>query len=472
MASLATRAEAQSGGAYFLGREASQNWRSPTQRLVRRVSLGMSATEAAIARQLGYNGYLERQLNYEAIDDSGVDRVVASRWPETTWTSQQIYNSERYFECYLAMVEPTLYRAVYSRRQLYERMVEFWYDHFNVHPDKPTSLLALPYLRDAIRRHAMGNFHVLLRATAFSPAMLSYLDNDANYAFAPNINYVRELHELHTVSSTGGYTGTDLRQAALVFTGWTWEWRRNHPNSGRFYYNHDLHAPGDKVVMGLRIPAGARDEGEKLLQFLAFHPKTAEFIATKLCRWFLGYDPPASVVTAAKEAFTNSRGDIRSVLRVILAEPNVVASKPKYKRPYHFMMSALRALRTRTYRFSHLHFGFLGNAGQIPFNWDMPDGYPDRFGFWAPAVRPRIDFALSLCSGYIDGLETNFPQIHGTDPDPQKVVTQLNATIFGGEMSNADRDALFQYLDTGDLTEERLRSAVALCLASPSFQWY
>ena len=69
-------------------------------------------------------------------------------------------------------------RAVYSERQLYEQMVDFWFNHFNVFAGKGVDRWMLTsYERDAIRPHAMGKFRDLLEATAKSPAMLFYLDN-------------------------------------------------------------------------------------------------------------------------------------------------------------------------------------------------------------------------------------------------------------------------------------------------------
>jgi len=71
-----------------------------------------------------------------------------------------------------------LLRAIYSERQLFEVMVDFWFNHFNVFAQKgPVNYMVTSYERDVIRPHAMGKFSDLLYATAKSPAMLFYLDN-------------------------------------------------------------------------------------------------------------------------------------------------------------------------------------------------------------------------------------------------------------------------------------------------------
>src|SRR5437762_4901235 len=69
-------------------------------------------------------------------------------------------------------------RAALSERQLYEVMVDFWTNHFNVYFPKGADRFLTPdYIEHTIRPRAMGKFQDLLIATARSPAMLFYLDN-------------------------------------------------------------------------------------------------------------------------------------------------------------------------------------------------------------------------------------------------------------------------------------------------------
>ena len=69
---------------------------------------------------------------------------------------------------YGRLLEQTLwariYRAAYSERGLYERMVEFWTDHLNV----PIPDLLVDKIiddREVVRKHALGRFGDLLRAS-------------------------------------------------------------------------------------------------------------------------------------------------------------------------------------------------------------------------------------------------------------------------------------------------------------------
>src|SRR5262249_51671242 len=71
-----------------------------------------------------------------------------------------------------------LLRAVYSDRQLYEVMVDFWENHFSIFANKDDDRYLLTgFDRETIRPFALGRFRDLLGATAHSPAMLFYLDN-------------------------------------------------------------------------------------------------------------------------------------------------------------------------------------------------------------------------------------------------------------------------------------------------------
>src|SRR3989442_15508991 len=69
-------------------------------------------------------------------------------------------------------------RAALSERQLYEVMVDFWTNHFNVYAAKGADRSLTPdYIEHTIRPRAMGKFEDLLIATAKSPSTLFSLDN-------------------------------------------------------------------------------------------------------------------------------------------------------------------------------------------------------------------------------------------------------------------------------------------------------
>ena len=197
-------------------------------------------------------------------------------------------------------------------------MVEFWTDHFNISVQKGDCwFLKIVDDREVIREHALGNFRELLGASAHSPAMLVYLDNQENHKDAPNENYARELMELHTLGLSGGYTQSDVMELARCLTGWR---VKEHFWKGKLKFEPDFHAPGPKTVLGHTIQPGGETELEQVLDILANHPSTARTIATKLARRFLADDPPPGIVDKASLVFQETSGDIKAVLRVIILE--------------------------------------------------------------------------------------------------------------------------------------------------------
>src|SRR5258708_32317781 len=95
-----------------------------------------------------------------------------------------------------------------------------------------------------------------------------------------NENYARELMELHTLGVDGGYTQKDIVEVARCFTGWT---IRQPALGGSFEFNGRVHDQGEKVVLGVAIPAGGGiEDGERVLDILASHPSSARFISLKL----------------------------------------------------------------------------------------------------------------------------------------------------------------------------------------------
>ena len=290
---------------------------------------------------------------------------------------------------YRDLAEAKMLRAIYSNRQLEEQLDDFWYNHFNVFVDKGADrYLVTEYERDAIRPHVLGKFRDLLEATAKSPAMLFYLDNWQSVGpNAPqprgqgnkakrglNENYGRELMELHTLGVDGGYTQKDVTEVARCFTGWT----INQPQrGGKFVFNPRLHDNGEKVVLGVTIPAGGGEsDGEKVLDILAHHPATAHFISKKLAMRFVADDPPAALVDRMADTFLKTDGDIRQVMLTMIDSKefwSVGAYRSKVKSPLEMVASAVRAMN------GNVDFAFrAGEPGGAVGRAALPQARADR----------------------------------------------------------------------------------------------
>jgi uncharacterized protein (DUF1800 family) len=241
-----------------------------------------------------------------------------------------------------------LIRKVYSRRQLREKMVYFWDNHFNTNyrtHNKGQYELAE---NEAFRTNAFGKFLDLLMASAKSSAMMIYLNTDVNRKENPNENYARELQELHTLGvdvngNPNGYTQADIVEAAKAFTGWT---TLNVARPG-FQFIAGRHSPGSKQFLGQSVSAGGVGDGEQVLAIASRHPSTAAHLAKKLCVYFVNDRPSASLLNEVASVFTDSGGDIRKVLIAILTSQdfnNVANYRGLVKTPLEFVAGLHRNL--------------------------------------------------------------------------------------------------------------------------------
>ncbi|MDQ1648918.1 MAG: hypothetical protein QOG60_975, partial [Frankiaceae bacterium] len=105
----------------------------PVWHLLRRATFGPTPALVAEVRAIGAAAWLNQQLNPAAIDDSACDAYL-TRYPSLPMTTMQIragypkYSGGPMME----LGRATLARALFSKRQLFEVMVEFWSNHFNV----------------------------------------------------------------------------------------------------------------------------------------------------------------------------------------------------------------------------------------------------------------------------------------------------------------------------------------------------
>lgn len=353
-----------------------------------------------------------------------------------------------------------LLRAVYSERQLNEMVVDFWENHFSIYGQKDaTRWMLTAFDRETIRPFAMGRFRDLLGATAHSPAMLFYLDNwqssllreypatkDKPYRKSGGINenYARELMELHTLGVDGGYTQKDVQEVARCFTGWG---IRKPNEDGLFVYNPNAHDNGEKIVLGIKIPAGGGiSDGERVLDILAKRPATAKFIATKMARRFLGDDPPALVVDKAAKAFLASDGSIKEMLKSIVLSPAFSSTanyRTKVKTPFEFVASSLRITNAET-NADRPVLDWITRMGQPVYGRITPDGYPDMSSEWLSNndLIARFNFATALSMNQIKGTTVDPAKLTGSGPDPSKTADAVAKALIIGEVSEKTRTAL------------------------------
>jgi len=427
---------------------------------LKRTSFGAHRDELAMIQSMGVEAYLERQLEPAGIDDGDLDTTLQTLFPLTTQNPAQLISGfpDNIADVALQMISATQYRQIFSKRQLYEVMVEFWSDHFNIHLVNGLGPTLKPADdRQVIRSHALGNFRDLLHASAKSPAMLFYLDNYANQASAPNENYARELMELHTLGVDGGYSEADVKEVARCFTGWAIRFPGDPGGDyGTFVFSPAVHDDNAKLVLGNTISAGGgQTDGEQVLDLLAAHPSTATFIATKLCRRFISDTPDQASIDSVAAAFTQSNGDIKTSLRALFAI-NAFRNSADLKicRPAEYLAGLIRALAPDTpYPTDNGQLFYFAQLimGQLPFYWPTPDGYPDEQSYWASTGgllnRWRLSF-LSLANliPEIDVIQLDYVSMLNGADTLATVTDAVTNGILMRPLSAADRDHVLAWL--------------------------
>ncbi|HUP93045.1 MAG TPA: DUF1800 domain-containing protein [Solimonas sp.] len=399
---------------------------NPDLHLLRRISFGPVAQELARVREIGRAAYIDEQL---ALVDDPSDLTAAALYPHIVANAAAIYADSGagfYIDLHIAHLQSAMiHRAIFSKAQLHEVMTDFWNDHLNTYVRKNPIPLKLCFDRDVIRPNALGNFKTLLRAAVHHPEMLHYLDNWISTRDAINENYARELLELHTLGKDGGYTEADMKALARILTGLTYApdpfaALSTGLDYGSAHFVAELHDTNEKTFLGEYFRAGGgAEEIDRALELILEHPGTARFIARKLCARFVADPPPAELTARVAETFTATGGDIRAMLGTLLGSPEFAASAgAKLKRPLPAMIGAARACGINTYDYAvnadifgvallggGVIFQSLAAAGQQPFGWVPPNGFPDTEAYWSNtnSLLHQQKFAVRLAETFSFG---------------------------------------------------------------------
>jgi uncharacterized protein (DUF1800 family) len=432
--------------------------------IANRLSFGATLEQIEQINDRGIDVYIEKQLNPNAIEQSalvqshvkGLDTLNMTviehfRRYDPAWHIKQkgrLLNDREQIELReqreilrKEAIQAHLVEAIFSTRQLQEVMVNFWFNHFNVHFAKSVVDSAMTDYVNSIRIHALGDFTDLLKTVARHPAMLLYLDNEVNTDpnslgargrfNGLNENYARELLELHTLGINGGYTQDDIVDLARIFTGWSLDRYGDRGNDKGFYFYRDRHDYNDKVFLGHTIKGNGMAEGEEALDILASHPSTARFISYKLARYFVTDLPPESLIEKLTAKFLDSQGNIREILKTLFYSSEFNDTQyynQKFKTPFQYVVSLVRIAEINNPNF-RLIKGMLGNLAMPVFGCSTPNGYPDTQEAWLnpDAILHRVSFASGIANGVLD--RKNPPNISKISTILNKIISPKNKEI-------------------------------------------
>jgi len=363
-----------------------------------------------------------------------------------------------------------LYRMLFGLDPLTERLALMWHSHFATSNLKVDSLAAMRRQNQLFRQHARAPFAELLFAVMHDPALLDWLDASSNRKGHPNENLARESMELFTLG-IGHYSEDDVREAARALTGWS-------TKTGSFRLDERFHDDGEKTILGR---SGTFD-GDAFVQILLEHSATAQRVAWRISREFLGEgaiaaDDLAELAAGMRERDLEVGWAVETVLRsrAFFAEANLGAC---ISAPVQFVVGAARALEMFDRPPSTLLLAeWSARLGQDLF-------YPPNVGGWtggrhwlsSRTVIGRTNFALALVGGALThpsqpldafALARKYRRVNSAG----NAFEFYDDLLLGGRLDPATRETILRVAgQNSDSQDETLRQAVAMLLARPEAQ--
>jgi len=442
--------------------EAESFW---TEHLLRRAGFGYNPAELEYYKHRGYERTLSELLEPDKVDNSKLDSAVEMQQFDFT----RLDDLKRWW----------IYRMAYTQRPLEEKMALFWHGHFATSNRKVNNPYSM-YMQNLIfRKSGMGNFHDLLLSVSKDPAMIVWLDNQQNRKGKPNENYAREVMELFSLG-IGNYTEADIKEGARAFTGW-----QTKPDG--FFFNAKDHDSGDKNFLSER----GNFNGDDIIAILSRKPATANFLATKMCKFFVADNPSEDIVSDTAKAYKPNGNNIRNMLETIFTHPQFLSKESyhaKIKSPTELVIGTIKGLQI-TKLDSDLP-NQMSRMGQSLFEpptvkgwdggqaWVSTDLMMERFNFATRVTQEKFD----SIKGYITPSALVANQGLKTTND---AVNYLLNLLVDNDVPESTRDELTKYASKDNsgktfdlvsdniddkLIDSKLRGLVHIIMTLPTYQ--
>jgi len=297
--------------------------------LLRRAGFGATPEEISTYTSLGFNGAVDRLLNYQQVPDDAMESRLNAL--HLDFSSPQ--NQQQWW----------LLRMTWTQRPLLEKMTLFWHGVLTSSYHKVGGRNAYTRMitqNNFLRTHAFDTFDNILLGITADPAMLFYLDLTKSTKKAPNENYARELMELFTLG-LGHYTQQDVYNAAAALTGW--HVIGSTPTSHYLLRDHNTLT---KTYLGQTGNFDYKD----VIRILVNHPATPWFICRKLFTFFVYENPTNDELSPLVDTYVKSGHNMGAVMRTLLLSPQFSSAKAyrsRLKSPTEFVAGAYRALNVQ-----------------------------------------------------------------------------------------------------------------------------
>lgn len=439
--------------------------RDAAAHLLRRAGFAGTLDEIDRLTALGREGAVDYLLNYEQIDDSAMERSL-----------------ERYIQTQnlnLTQFRPIqiwwLYRMIYTKRPLLEKMTLFWHGHFATAIKKVALAPLMLQQNQTLRRLALGSFETLTLEVAKDPAMILWLDNNTNIKGAPNENFARELFELFTlgirdpITGQPAYTEKDIKEAARAFTGWT-------IRRGQFYFNASQHDDGEKTVLGKT----GNWNGDDVVRFACAERSTGRFIAKKLWEFFAYSHPEPAIIEALSDVYFASNYSIKAVMRALFLREEFYSERARFaviKSPVELVVGAIRQLQADVSL--RALPGLLSLMEQDLFNPPDVSGWDGGLKWINTATMlVRYNFANLLATARGGNTGTFSPErllANKSFQTPEQLVEYLLQVLGPLYVPDVTKRLFVEYLAEGGFQlnaqiDNKVRGLVHLMMALPHYQ--
>ena len=297
---------------------------SQTGHLLRRAGFGATSSELQMYSGLGFNGAVDRLLNYSQVPDDDLENRLKT--PNLNLNSPA--DQQRWW----------LLRMARTQRPLLEKMTLFWHGVLTSSFRKvggKKNYVRMIIQNQFLRGHAFDTFDNILLGITGDPAMLFYLDLTKSRKNAPNENYARELMELFTLG-LGHYTQQDVYEGAAALTGW-------HVKGLSSHYNPLDHNNLTKHYLGHTGNLDYKD----VVHILTNHPATPWFISRKLFTFFVYENPSTDDLKPLVDTYVESGHNMGAVMHTLLLSPQFSSTKAyrsRLKSPVEFTVGAYRSM--------------------------------------------------------------------------------------------------------------------------------
>jgi uncharacterized protein (DUF1800 family) len=471
-------------------------------RVLARMTYGPTATSVAELAKRGLASWVTDQLNPKKTESTKLTQMLSQFRGENMTTAE--FGQDTVFSAKKAFViqeltHTTILREIYSSRQLFETLVEFFNDYLPVTAGFSGDVFRKAYDQEVIRKHALDTYPNMLVAATFHPAMMDYLNLNQNSSKRPNENYARELLELFTITPASKYKETDVIAAAKLMTGLRWDGptqslkvslgNRYFGAVEVFGYKNENAKTTDQELIKARIT--------ELVNYLALRPETAKEFSTRLLRRYVSDSPSTAYVSRLSKVYLTTKGSIPAVVKAMVLDAEFLkTAAKKTKRPLEHTISTIRAIGAE---FSSAPIGnadsdfknlagssvnivhtALVKQGHGHYQWDFPDGYPDVAQPWS-TFSAQVQ-RWNLAGDLLLGLNKNFTKIDSTKfvPSTDKTVTQIvdrvSIKFLGRILASAPRAALISTITkevgaqpTGSDRTNASRLAAIFVLSSPDW---